>query len=69
MSLIDELVRIESADAVSSSGGSFSLVWSGSDEARAARAAIEERVDAIRREAMRPGIDGDDILDALDGDE
>lgn len=67
MELINDLVEIESADTIASGGTSFT--WSGSDEARAARAAVEARIDVIRMAVndIPPGTYS--ILTALDGDE
>ena len=67
MELIDDLVRIESLDAVVAGG--LSLTWSGSDEARAAHAAVEARIQAVRHQCCMVGVDGEEILTLLVGDE
>jgi len=63
MDLIDALVLVESIDAVAMGGGT--LAWSGSDEARAARAAIEQRIEDIKDAVMHD----ETIGSLLDGTE
>jgi hypothetical protein len=67
MSLIDELVHIESTDAATADGSPGS--WPSSDRARAARAAVEQRIEAIEDAAIQIGVDGETISALLDGTE
>lgn len=45
MDLVERLVEIESQDA--SEGYGAHVPWAGSDEARAARAAVEQRIEKV----------------------
>jgi len=63
MDLIDTLVRIESVDAIAMGGQP--IMWSGSDEARSARAAVEQRIEDIKDAVMHD----ETIGSLLDGTE
>lgn len=67
MDMINELVEIESQDVMTTCG--YQFTWTGSDRARAARAAIEARIDAIEDAAIQIGVDGETISALLDGTE
>lgn len=65
LGLINKLIEVESKDAVEFD--QVAGVWTGSDEAHAARTAVERRIEAIEDAAIQIGIDGETISALLDG--
>lgn len=68
MDLVQRLVEIESQDAAAVYGAD-APVWAGSDNARAALADVEQRIEAIRDAVIIGTNINETVQTLLDGDE